>query len=277
MYKTIVVHVDQTDPAMRCVDAAIQLAVRYDAHLVGACMTGLSPYLLPVGGFTVAPPLVAFPVEALRARADAALDVFEERARSNGLVAFERRRIDDEADMGLALQSRYCDLLIMARATVARLPRRHTGLAESVLLQGSGPVLLLPPQGLREGPFQAVTVGWNGSANAARAVRSAIGVLRDAAHVELLVYNAAAEPDLHGALPGAEMAAYLAHHGVNVTLSVRDTSVEAGQALLAHACDQESDLIVMGAFGHARLREWMVGGATRTALETSALPLWMAH
>ena len=93
----------------------------------------------------------------------------------------------------------------------------------------------------------------------------------------MVVCNADMETDLHGEQPGADVAAYLARHGIKVQVTARDTPSNAGDALLAHAADRESDMIVMGAFGHSRFRELVFGGATRSALSESTLPLWMAH
>lgn len=73
------------------------------------------------------------------------------------------------------------------------------------------------------------------------------------------------------------MALYLARHGVRVEVSAAETEADVGDALLSHAADHRFDLIVMGAFGHSRFREIMLGGATRTVLRSSAVPLWMAH
>lgn len=278
MYKTIVVHVDRSDTSVLRIDLAARLSLKYEAHLVGAAMTGVKPAVFPVGGFDIAPPALPFPLDELRAMADQALDAFDARARSAGVLSFERRRLDDEPGFGLAMQSRYCDLIVIGQAAQdSVLPRLRSDTPEYVLLNCVCPVLVLPSAGPAGGIGNRVTVGWNGSANAARAIMSAIPVLREAELVDLVVYSADADMEMHGEQPGADMAAYLARHGVKVELTARDASSDAGNALLAHAANHGSDLIVMGAFGHSRFRELVFGGATRSALSASTLPLWMAH
>jgi nucleotide-binding universal stress UspA family protein len=278
MYKTILVHVDQSESAARRIDLAGRLAQQYDAHLVGTALTGMSPYVFPIGGFDMAAVPLPYPVDDLRADAEKALDAFDARARKAGLASFERRRVDDEAGIGLSMQSRYCDLIVIGQFDPSdRLPRVRSDFPEYVLLNCIAPVLVVPAGGALSALGTKVTVAWNGSSNAARAIMSAIPLLRQAEQVDLVVFNAEFEGDLHGEQPGADMALYLARHGIKVAVTARDAAGNAGEALLAHAADRESDMIVMGAFGHSRFREIVFGGATRTALRASPLPLWMAH
>lgn len=277
-YKTILVHVDQTPRAAQRIDLAARLALKYGAHLVGTAMTGISPYVFPIGGFDMAAPTLPYPIDNLRAEADRALDAFEARARGAGLQSIERRRIDDEPGIGLSMQSRYCDLIVIGQADHTEvLPRLRSDFPEYVLLNCITPVLVVPPGSTPPELGKKVTVAWNGSPNAARAIMSAIALLKGCEQVDLVVYNAGFESDLHGERPGADMAMYLARHGIKVDVTARDADANAGNALLAHAADKDSDLIVMGAFGHSRFRELVLGGATRTALTSSPLPLWMAH
>lgn len=278
MYKTIVVHVDQTERAARRIDVAARLAGQFEAHLVGIAMTGVSPYLFPIGGFDIVPPPLPFPLEQLQAQADTALDAFDARARSAGVDSFERRRVDDEPGLGLAMQSRYCDLVVIGQVEHDELlPRLRSDFPEFVLLNSIAPVLVVPSGAMPGELGKKVTVAWNGSPNAARAVMSAIALLKAAEQVDLVVYGDHGETDLQEEAPGVAMAAYLSRHGIKVQLTARDAPSDAGDALLAHAADRESDMIVMGAFGHSRFRELMFGGVTRSALSASTLPLWMAH
>ncbi len=278
MYKTILVHVDGTARAAQRVDIASRLALLHDAHLVGTAPTGLSLYAFPVGGFEPGLPTVTFPIEQLRAEADSALDAFEASARLAGVDKFERRRIDEESGVGVSMQARYADLVVISQSAPGEAtPRLRADFPEYVLINCARPVLVVPAAGIR-GPFgKRIAVGWNGSADAVRAITSAIPLLRAAEQVNLLVLNADTEGDIHGEVPGADMALYLARHGVRVEVTATDTDEDAGEALLAYAADHRIDLIVMGAYGHSRFREILIGGATRTVLRTSPLPLWMAH
>lgn len=278
MYKTILVYVDQTDRAKQRIDLAARLAMFNAAHLVGTAMTGMPAYLLPVGGFDPAYTAVPFAIEQLRAEADRALDLFESMARHAGVASFERRRLDEEAGWGVSMQARYCDLVIIGQTPPDKFaPRLRSDFPEYVLLNCARPVLIVPAGGI-EGNFgKRVTVAWNGSADSVRAITTAICLLQNADHVSVVVFDADKEGDLHGENPGADIATYLARHGVRVEVTSGQGGQDTGEALLAHAAAHGSDLIVMGAYGHSRFREILLGGVTRTALRTSALPLWMAH
>jgi nucleotide-binding universal stress UspA family protein len=278
MYKTILVHVDGTARAAQRIDIAARLALLHDAHLAGTAPTGLSPYVFPVGGFEPGLPTVTFPIEELRNEADRALDAFEAAARQAGVDQFERRRIDEESGVGVSMQARYADLVVISQsAPGASLPHLRADFPEYVLLNCARPVLVVPAAGIRGTLGKRIAVAWNGSANAVRAITSAIPLLRAAEQVNLLVLNADPHAGIHGEVPGADMALYLARHGVRVDVMASDTDEEAGEALLAYAAGTDIDLIVMGAYGHSRFREILLGGATRTVLRKSPVPLWMAH
>jgi nucleotide-binding universal stress UspA family protein len=278
MYKTILVHVDASKGAAQRIAVASGLALLHDAHLVGTAATGLSAYCFPVGGFDPAMPAVTFPVDELRSEADRALDAFETAVRKAGVDKFERRRVDDEASVGVSLQARYADLVVISQSGPGEtLPHLRADFPEYVLLNCARPVLVVPAAGIEGGFGKRIAVAWNGSADAVRAITSAIALLRAAEQVKLLVFNASKEGDMHGDTPGADMALYLARHGIPVEVMSIETDEDVGTALLAYAAGNQIDLIVMGAYGHSRFREILLGGATRTVLRSSRVPLWMAH
>jgi nucleotide-binding universal stress UspA family protein len=267
MYKTILVHVDGSTTLPARVDAAARLALAHEAHLVGSALTGLSAYQLPITPMDAGAPPIVFPTEELRAAADLALDRYEERARALGVASYERRRLDDDTAVGLCLQARYADLLVISQDVQA---------APYIVLNCARPVLVMPPAPAA-GIGKTVTVAWNASAQAVRAISSAIPLLQRAARVHLLVLLNDDNGDAHGEQPGGDMALFLARHGVNVELDARRGSTDNGAELLSYATHTRSDLVVMGAFGHSRLREWVLGGVTRTALRRAPVALWMAH
>lgn len=112
---------------------------------------------------------------------------------------------------------------------------------------------------------------------ATHAVTAALPILKRANNVKIAVINPAAEPDAHGADPGTDIALYLARHDVKVEVVQKTTENDAGNALLSVVQDLSSDLLVMGAYGHSRFREIILGGATRTMLESMTVPVLMAH
>ena len=278
MYKTILVHVDETARSARRIDVAARLANSYDAHLVGAAVTGLASYLLPEAGLDPGASAIAFPIEELHAEADRVLDLFDRRAAEQGVRSFERRRIDDEAGTGISLHARYCDLVVISQCALDEFtPRLRTDFPEYVILNCVRPVLVLPSKGVTGEIGQRITVAWNGSSNALHAVTSAIPMLQRAQLVNLVVFDPVIDIDQHGDVPGADIGLYLARHGIRLDVTTAHAGGDAGEALLSFAADHGTDMIVMGAYGHSRFSEILLGGASRTALLSSPIPLWMAH
>lgn len=277
MYKTILVHVDAGQRAAARIDAASRLALTHEAHLVGSALTGLSAFMLPVSMMDAGMPPMVVPVEQLRAGADLALDEFDKRARAIGVDSVERRRADDDVGLGLSLQARYADLVVISQTPAAEAaPYVQPDYAQYLVLHSPRPVLVLPAAYDGRDIGSHVTVAWNGSTEAAHAIASALPLLRRAANVDLLVIVGGLDTD-QGEQPGADMALYLARHGVNVQVVVLRDNGDAGEQLLSFASEKGADLIVMGAFGHSRLREFVLGGVTRTAMRTSPIALLMSH
>ncbi len=182
----------------------------------------------------------------------------------------------------MILHARYSDLVVIGQSAPDEfLPRLRSDFPEFVLLNSSRPALVLPNTGAVTDIGHNVTIAWNGSAEALRAITTAIPLLKRAARVDLVVFDADADSDAdadaHGDTPGADMALYLARHGIKVCVTTADAGGDDGAAVLSFAAERGSDLIVMGAFGHSRFREFLLGGVTRTALLSSPIALWMAH
>lgn len=276
MYKTILVHVDATARCAARVDLAARLAVRFDAHLVGAAMTGLSAELFPHAAHASGMPGAVFPIEQLRAEADSALDLFEQQAIEAGVPSIERRRIDDEASMAMCLQARYCDLAVISQVSRDEFaPRLRTDFPDYVVLNCARPVLVTPAAGAGPVPGERIVVAWNASSNAVRALASALPMLQGAQQVSVLSLDT--ENDGHTHAGDAALAAYLGRHGIQAEFAGAGAGSDPGAALLSFAAGKNADLIVMGAYGHSRFSEMILGGASRTALLASPIALWMAH
>lgn len=276
-YKTILVHADPSRHADERVRVAARLALAEGAHLVGTAMTGISRFLYQDSSIDLTRTVVAMHMDALYQRAGESLARFEQLASAVGVPTCERRLVDDEPEGGLALQSRYADLVVVSQTDPddqsARLTPR---LPEYVMLNSARPVLVVPYAGSFEQLGANVLVAWDASMEATRAVTNAIPLLRRARHVTIAVFNP--NPfDAHGEQPGADIALYLARHGVNIEVSLQQTGIDVGNALLSMAADRSADLIVMGGYGHARLRELLLGGATETVLRTMTVPVLMSH
>lgn len=278
-YKTIGVHVDRSPDARARIAVAALLALREQAHLIGIAFTGAAPLIVPAGGFDQGMPPMRISFDELRLEAERALDLFEEVAEGLGLGLLERRLVEEEAGYGMSLQARYCDLVVLGQVNGTHIPPlMRSNFTEYVLLHCARPVLVVPsgiepPAGLG----QRIVIGWNGSHSATRALSTALALLERAERVELLVFNPELAGDAHGEEPGADIGLYLARHRIPVQVSAARAEGDVGEALMAYAGRNGADLVVMGAYGHSRMREILLGGVTRSALRTARLPLWMAH
>lgn len=148
------------------------------------------------------------------------------------------------------------------------------GLIEQVVFE-SGRPLIVVPAGLDAFSAKRIVVAWDGSAPAVRAVNDAMPFLRAAEAVEIL--SIAPEKALKHAVPGAELAPHLARHGVNVTVNAVPAEGDVASKLQEQASLFRADLLVLGAFNHSLLREWLLGGVTQALLKDSKLPLFLSH
>jgi len=276
-YKTIMVHADKSRRAAELVKVAGGIARANDAHLVGVATTGISRFALPAGA-ELHDPYMAQHIEFMRNRARQALDKFETAANQMGLASVEARLVEDEPGGGLALQARYADLVVLGQtAPDEPFSPALVDLPQFVVLNSARPVLIVPYAGQFSEMRQRVMVAWDASPSATRAVANALPLLKRAGRVDVVVLNPRAQPDVHGEQPGADIALYLARHGVTVNVMARDTEVNVGEALLSIAAELGSSLLVMGGYGHTRFREILLGGATRSVLEAMTLPVLMSH
>lgn len=278
-YKTILVHLDQSKHNAERSRVAADLAQQHQAHLVGAAPTGLSRFAYPHNPAAApAAPALAGHLAFLRQRAETALAGFDALAAQRGIASCERRLVDDETEAGLVLQARYSDLLVLSQTDPDEAsPNLIAALPAYAVLHCARPVLILPYAGRFERVGEQALVAWDGSMEASRAITGALPLLRRASKVTLAVFNPSAAYSVHGEQPGADLALYLARHGVAVEVAQQATELDIGNALLSLAADLGSDLLVMGAYGHSRLREVVLGGATRTVLASMTLPVLMAH
>ena len=274
MYKTILVHVDQSPQMESRLRAAAALALDQGARLVGAASTGMpwSSYALLTGSMAVTP-IEEF--DALRAGARTALAQFAQAAQRLGVTALDERLVEDEDRQALLLHARYADLVVVSQESGDGLVLR--GLPEYVALHGPRPVLMVPPGWTGPAVGGDAVVGWDGSLAAIRAIDGALPLLCRARNVRLALVNPEREAGLHGQEPGADMALYLARHGVHVEVVVERSALPAGEVLLGMARASNAGLLVAGAFGHSRFREIVLGGVTRIVLARAALPVLLAH
>lgn len=277
-YKTLLVHADHSRHAATRIRIAADIALADNAHLIGAAMSGISRFVYQDSTVGSIGPIVAEHVALLNQRAREALAEFEAIATEMKVASFEPRLVDDEPEGGLALQARYCDLVVVGQTDPDELsPNVISDLPEYVMLNCARPVLIVPYAGQFKQVGDNILIAWDGSIEATRALTQAIPLLQRAANVSVALFNAVAGTAQHGEQPGADIALYLARHGIKVDVQAQRTNIDIGNALLSLALDNNADLIVMGGYGHTRLREVLLGGATRTVLKTMTVPILMAH
>lgn len=273
--KSILVHVD-TRPTMKGRLAVVTaLARRHEAHVIGLAVK--PPLQIPAGTPTVLPREI---IEAYDARADEAMDEarrgFEAALRSAGLDGrSEWRQATGDAADTLALHGRYCDLVVLGQADPDPLAGESVlELPDNVVMAAGRPILVVPYIKADGATGRHVVVAWNASREATRAVHDALPLLQAAEKVTVM----AADPKSLGDEPGADIAHQLARHGVKVEAShAVSAGLDVADVLLNRVADLGADMLVMGAYGHSRLRETVLGGATRDVLRHMTVPTLMSH
>lgn len=281
-YKTILVHVSQSRHAPERIKLAAKIAIAENAHLIGAAATAVPFQFYLPGVFGESNAALSVYLEFLRSRANAALAEFHAISEQAGVASVEQRIVDDEAGAAISLQARYSDLVVIGQTDPEEpSPDLSDDFPEFVVLNCGRPVLIVPYAGRFDSIGKRVLVAWDASMEATRAVTAAIPLLKRASLVQVAVFNPEADPRKHGEQPGADIALYLARHGIEVEVEVlqrsADTDVDVGNALLSHAADFGADLLVMGGYGHSRFRQVLLGGVTDTILKTMTVPTLMAH
>ena len=274
-YKTILVHID---PGRRCsvrVDVAIRLAQQHDAHLVA--LHALAPFEPP--GYVMAemgPAIIEVQKRAGAAEMARTEGEFTKQASAAGLRNVEWRTAVDDPVEAMTLHARYADLVVIGQTDPSDGSNIAADFPERLVLAAGRPVLILPSAGSFPTIGKRILVAWNPSREATRAVTDAIPLLQLADKVHVMAVNP--RHGEHGNVPGADIGLYLARHGVRVEVkSDHGAEIDVGNELLSRAADLDADLIVMGGYGHSRLKEWVLGGATRTILASMTAPVLMSH
>jgi len=276
-YKSIVVLVDQTAGCQAWIDAAIELALRHGAHLSALYVIVNPASAVFVRGYL--PAEITATVEAREeAQAKALLARFAAAAERNQVpceVRIDRGFDDSVADI-VSMHARYADLLI-AGQTNPEDPPTIPGLPGQLVLACGRPVLLIPHIGAGKTLGERVVIAWDAGREAARAVSDALPILTRASSVSVVSFNPSERDRGHGDVPGADIALYLARHGVTVDVRRIESDVDVGNGLLSHVADEGADLLIMGGYGHSRLRQLVLGGVTRTLLGEMTVPVLMSR
>ena len=278
-YKNILVQVDERPRCEARVNLALNLATRFEAHLTALAVVPPPRYPRPTLS-ALGPEIAQQQMREGQASATEALARFTELARVNGWSSVETRRGGGDLITATSLHARYNDLVVIGQ----RDPDDPAAdfddtwqYPETAAMALGRPVLVVPYAGRFERLGQNVVIAWDAGREATRAVTDALPLLRQARRVTVLVINGE-KGQRHGDEPGADIALYLARHGVKVEVSQQQSGdLSVGLCLLSRMADLDADLLVMGAYGHSRLREMVLGGVTRTILSSMTAPVLMSH
>ena len=272
--KTILVHMSYDDDRRRRLATAIMLATTHRAHLIGIFTK--SPHLTPpaIVGRGASAAFLRELEAGLREQEQEARAEFQAASAKAGLSA-EWLHYDGEIMHGLAFHSHCADLLVVSQTPPETVEDIVTGNRPDHSVLTAGCATLVVPHG--NGPTDTghrVLIAWKRTRQAARAVRDALPILRNALAVTVLTVG---DSDQHRA-EISSLTAYLGRHGINAVGRPDFGDDDAvGSVVLAHAADLSADLIVMGAYGHSRLREIVLGGTSEHVLSHASVPLMMSH
>ncbi|MFQ5774919.1 MAG: universal stress protein [Kiloniellaceae bacterium] len=276
-YRNLLVHIDDGKAAEGRLAAAIALARAHGAHLTGLYV-GVDPVLPANLRAEVPPHFLATLRDQLDERIASAEARFTAAVERAGLSADCRtaRCPATSVPEVIARHARYADLVILGQREPDERGDVEGDVAEDVVLSSGRPALVIPYIGAGKTLGERVMVAWDAGREAARAVGDAMPMLERAGSVVVLVINP--RKGDHGQEPGADISLHLARHGIKVEAQQIDAKeLTVADALLSRLADEAIDLLVMGAYGHSRLREWVLGGTTRQIFEQMTVPVLMSH
>lgn len=279
-YRTILVHCNDKRRIKRLVEAASEVASRFNAHLIG---------------LSISPPVFVFPAGMPGTPDTLVIDerrkayhsdnphlrsaFLEAAARMQTVVPEWREMEADRASVSeIALgHARSADLVVVSQADPAWSGSAYLDATEELLMGSGRPTLIVPNEGLSSGIGSRVLVAWNGTREAARAVFDALPFLKAAGAVKIVHIEAQGEGDKI-VQEATDICKALQRHGVQCTAVEKVyTADDVGHELSRQALSHRADLMVMGCYGHWRLREVLFGGASRHQLRHVKIPVLMSH
>ena len=278
-YTTILLHCDAGRTLAGRAQVAADFAGRFGSHVIGLHVRPRFETPMYTDGAMAMDSLYEAYDKQVKSEGAEAAAIFKPAMKGDRLFS-EWRVVGGYVDEAVSQAALGADLVILSQAdpenTASATP---ADLAEQVALRSGRPVLVLPYIGSPKPPGGRAMICWNNSREAARAVTGALPLLQKASKVEMLIIDPEkATDDDRARNSGKDIAAWLGRHGVKAAIA-RDSaaSAEVGNVILSRAADHDVDLIVMGVYGHSRMREMVLGGASRTLLSSMTVPVLMAH
>ena len=277
-YNTILTVLTDKDAAGTLLDHAIAEASCHDAHLDVLCLgvdrTHVAYYY---EGMSAA--VVQDAIDRARIEASGIETAAIAKLSNAGIRYGTDTEVSQLADLGrrVAEKARFSDLVVLPLPYGTDKGPELEPVVEAALFEGQAPVVVVPENADLSTPPQRVMIAWNESSEALSAVRAALPMLRAAKSAQIVVID----PPAHGrnrSDPGGSLAQFLSRHGIQAEIDVLSkTMPQVSDILKRQALETGADMIVMGAYGHSRFREAILGGATRNMLTDSRVPVFMAH
>jgi nucleotide-binding universal stress UspA family protein len=271
---SLLVLLDPSKESAQRVQAAVRLAAVLDWHLLGVASTDLRDLRRVPAGADSLSASAARVWDRLRDQAERAVDQFRVACHAAGVASFEARIDETDTFTSMLAHARCSDLVVLTQADAVS----GDTLVEDIVLHSPRPTLVLPRVGHHGTLGERVLVAWNDTREAARAASDALPLLRRAQRVELVRWtddDGPYEPEGTSAL--AAPRAWLARHDVLAHAEVVPARGPLAHAMRERTATSRADLLVMGAYGHARWAEAVLGGATRDLLASTTVPLLMSH
>lgn len=280
MLKDVMVHLDgSADDGVR-LERAESVAVQFGAHLTGLLTIRLPTPFITMEESAAAAAIVSEMAQRAREEGDTAGAKVQSRLQTVSCPNALRRidGVSGDLERRAVAEARAADLVVALRPYGTGRKTVWVELVEALLFGTGRAILLQPPDGKATMPIRRPFVCWNESREATRAIAEAMPFLRAAQSVVLAMVDPDTGSGSEWQEPGAAMARHLARHDVKAELmSVAAGSHASADALLRAAESRGADLIVLGGYGHSRLREWALGGVTRDMLSSAHVPVLIAH
>ena len=274
-YKTILVHLNDSRRAERVLEPAAQLAARFNSHLIGFHAYSA----VPASPIPMASSALGSIVAAERRNSEAIADAFKRMTSGKPYVAeWQLQKVAHVDLAGVVMErGRAVDLIVAGQTDPEWDLSPLMDFPERLALECGRPVLIIPYAGRYSTVGRRVVIAWKRSREAARAVFDALPFLREAQAVHILEIKERGDDDTALA-PDTSIAAALGRHGIKPELRTSIASdISVGDEILSRAADLDADLLVMGAYGHARFRELVFGGVTRHIARHMTLPTLLSH
>ncbi len=278
-YKTVLAYLPNATRADRILDVALPIARDNNAHFIGLHVMPRVPLLYGVVAAEIPQSIITHQEEMLERSATKLGDHFDTRCAKAGVKSEWRcNKVQHEDVASDVISQSLCADLIVVEQDNDDVYRSPVDLPSRIVVETARPVLIVPNAGKYATIGKHVVVAWNGSREAARAAFDAVPFMQDAQSVRILAIDPKSREGYDGIALGDEIALCLARHDVKAEVTVTQSGdISIGDELLNRLSDEGCDLLVMGCYGHSRLRETLFGGVTKNLLEHMTAPVLMSH